>query len=173
MTKNKTVIAIQVIAFFGAACLGILSAHASEITGTLSSSATTPPSGSQAGGTVGGSVGGGSTITGTITSGGGSTIGGTVTNVGGGGGSTISGSVLGASTGGGGSSGAGSGSAVGGNQNLSRGLVLGASTGVIDPGLPNTGEEPYGATTPWSFIVLFTLSLVAFAASGVLAYQSK
>jgi len=105
MTKTIKIIAIQVIAFLAVTCFGLTVAHASEITGTLFSSTTATPSGSQAGGTAGGSTGGGSTISGTITGGGGgggNIISGTVTNSsGGGGGNLISGSVSGTSVSGG------------------------------------------------------------------------
>lgn len=95
MKKNKKIIAMSLSAMVALMSLGTSVAYASEVTGTISSSA---PSGSQVQGTVGGSTtNSGGNISGTVTSpsngGGGG---------GGGGGSTQqnipTGNVLGAST---------------------------------------------------------------------------
>jgi len=112
MTNTKKIITAQVIVFLVATGLSFTAVRASEVSGVLSSSPTTVPSGSQAGGVVGGSVGGGSIISGTVTGGSGSS-----------GGSSLTGSVLGASTG---STGDGSNGSSGGNQGAG-GSVLGAA----------------------------------------------
>jgi hypothetical protein len=109
--KAKKIIVIQAASLIVLATLSFSVAHASEVTGNLSSSGISSPSGSSAGG--GGT--GSSSIFGTISGGvsSGSTISGTIT--GGGNGSSVSGSVTGGSGG-------------GGNSSAPNGSVLGEST---------------------------------------------
>lgn len=121
--QTKKIIGISVIALIAAISSGFSQARASEVTGTLSSSAPAVTSGSTAGGTVEGIVSSGSSVTGTISGGGG-----------GGGGSYISGTVSGS---GGGSSISGTVSSGGGGS--ANGSVLGATqTG------GNTGSQTTG-----------------------------
>ena len=123
--------------------LGFSSAHASEITGTLSSSGVST-SGSTSGGSISGVVDPGGTITGTV-------VGGTTS--GGGGGS---------SGGGGGSSGGGGGSTI------SSGALTSAST--LSPLLPNTGEG--GDKITYALMVVAVLGFI-FAPLGFLSTSKK
>lgn len=123
--------------------VGNFDANASVVTGTLSLSSTS--SASQSGGALGGVVGGGSTVSGTI-----------------GGGSGSSGSISGAVGGGSGGGGGGSIGGLGGNSStdsrfdLDDGFVLGASTVLDTPGLPNTGV---GSTDSGIAILLYGVVL--------------
>lgn len=147
MNKIKKVIALHVATLLAFASMGIAHVHASEVTGSLSSSSAS--SGSTAGGTVGGSTSGGSTVTGTASggSGGGSTVTGTVSSGGGGGGGS---SIIGTVGGGG-----------GGSQSPAQpqGQVLGASTAVLTPGLPSAGVGP--SSVSMTTLAILALLLVA------------
>ena len=142
-TKFKKIISLYAIAIFVVMAFGGLTADASEVTGSISSSANSSSSQS---GNVGGSVAGGSSVSGIIGGGGssGSSVSGTVGGSGSGG-SSISGAVGGSGNSGGtgGSGGSNiSGTVVTGGSTNNGGSVLGASTIVPTPGLPNTGFHP-------------------------------
>jgi hypothetical protein len=164
-------------------------AHASEVTGTLSSSGASGSStttgsisggvGSGTGGTIGGGVGSG--ISGSIGGGVGSGVSGTISGGTGNGGS-LSGTVVSPSTGsgsgGGGTGGGGNGPIVqgtgggnggtgSGNGSIPGGVVLGASTSTV--GFPETGFGPYDI--PWTMIGLGILGLVLL--TSLAAYVQK
>ncbi len=126
MTRKLTTFAFALL-FFGVAWLSfsyVNFAHASEVTGTLSSGGVTATTTATTSGTIGGTVTDGSAS---------GSISGTVT--GGGGGSSSGGGGRGNSSGSGSSSGGSSGNNGGGG-----GAVLGESTSI--PTFPNAGFEP-------------------------------
>ena len=155
--KYKKIIASPVL-FALLVLLGSATAHASEVTGTLTAGAA--PSGSTVTGTLDGSTGTGSSgsISGTVTGGstGGSTTGGSTGGSGGGGGG--GGGVIGGSLAVGSTNGSGS------SATSLPGLVLGTST-EANPGVPNTGE---GGTAPLSWTLIALAALAAgFGTFGI------
>jgi hypothetical protein len=175
---------LQIAAILLLVFAGISSAHASEITGTLSSdpgSTTTSTSSSTITGTVGTTTASGSngTLTGTVGSPSSPADSGNIIvgSFGGGGGSPAS--VTFAAPAAGSSAAAGSGSSlplsgsVDGNAAGTTGAVLGAST-VATPGLPDTGEAPdplyawiYGSGPLLLAIGLGILSVISFMAGSL------
>ncbi len=163
MITTKKIIAIQAFSLVAMMLLGPVAAHASEVTGTVSSSGATS-TGSSTGGSITGGSGSGSTATGSITGGSGSTIAGTI---GGGGGSTIGGTV--SSSGGGGSTGGSTSTGGGQTQNNPGGPVIGGSVIPFTPGLPNTGAPAENA----NLLIASLLSLTAFIAYATLAHRQN
>jgi hypothetical protein len=177
MMNVKKIIAIQTVALCAIVLLTSTPVHASEVTGTLNSSA--DPNG-QIGGAV--NTNGGSTVSGTITGGtGDNSLSGTVN-----GGGTVSGTVSGGSSGGGGGGSVGGtvSNGTGGNglPLTNNGAVLGQSTTNpystntnnttnTTPTLPNTGfGPPDDQTSPSSNATLSNLIALGLGGLALVVY---